>query len=806
MGSEENIIVGNVCLYGATSGKAFFRGMGAERFCVRNSGVTAVIEGCGDHGCEYMTGGRVVILGATGRNFAAGMSGGIAYVLDPQGRFDGRCNKTMVDRLKVELEDDLKFLKETLEEFVSETGSSVAETLLSDWPASAGQFTKVFPHEYQRALQEQKEEEEEKMKNLTVAVEGASILSPNLDIRNAYAIDNTPAVPGMRHVILPAEGKVPDSDSEDDEDVKKPKAPPKMPLMPKISQKQQQAPPIKIIDTSNKNGDITENGDKEMNGSHDIEDTVADVIMKKKKRETMLDKTRGFVKYKRETKMYRDPVDRQQDWEEIFDFKSVRRGLKTQAARCMDCGVPFCHSTSHGCPLGNIIPKFNDLVFHSDWREALNQLTQTNNFPEFTGRVCPAPCEGSCVLGINEPPVTIKNIECSIIDNAFDQGWIKPYPPKFRTGKRVAIVGSGPSGLAAADQLNKAGHTVTVYERNNRCGGLLMYGIPTMKLSKKVVQRRLDLMAAEGIVFKTSINIGQDVSAQQIKDENDAMLLCMGATWPRDLPIEGRKFSGIHFAMEFLQTWQQKQHGDSIEHLPLSAKDLDVLVIGGGDTGCDCIGTSLRQGAKSITTFEILPTPPNTRAADNPWPQFPRLFKVDYGHEEVKVKWGGDPRRYNTMSKRFLADDEGRVSGVETVLVEWTKDDKGAWRMAEVPGSEKTYKCQMVLLAMGFLGPEKYVLDQLELEKDGRGNIKTPAGQYSTNHPGVFAAGDCRRGQSLVVWGITEGRQAAREVDTYLQGSSALPGPAGVILPSENLIDQILMQADTTEVVTTNGA
>merc|ERR1719300_2297217 len=664
--SEENIIVGNVCLYGATSGKAFFRGMGAERFCVRNSGVTAVIEGCGDHGCEYMTGGRVVILGSTGRNFAAGMSGGIAYVLNPEKKFESRCNKTMVDLLPVESEEDLSFLKETLEEFVAETESSVASRLLADWPASAKELTKVFPHEYQRALQEQKEEEEEKMKNLSVAVENAGITSPNLDIRNAYAIDNTPAVPEMRHVILPAEAQVPDSDSEDEE-----KAPvKKIPLMPKIPERQT-APPIKIIDTSKKSGDT---GDKENGVSHDIEDTVSDVIMKKKKRET---------------KLYRDPVQRQEDWEEIFDFKSVRRGLKTQAARCMDCGVPFCHSTSHGCPLGNIIPKFNDLVFHSDWREALNQLTQTNNFPEFTGRVCPAPCEGSCVLGINEPPVTIKNIECSIIDNAFDNGWIKATAPRMRTGKKVAIVGSGPSGLAAADQLNKAGHTVTVYERNNRCGGLLMYGIPTMKLSKKVVQRRLDLMAAEGIVFKTGVNIGSDVSAQQIKDENDALLLCMGATWPRDLPIEGRSSSGIHFAMEFLQTWQQKQHGDDIDHLPFSAKDLDVIVIGGGDTGCDCIGTSLRQGARSITTFEILPTPPNTRAADNPWPQYPRLFKVDYGHEEVKVKWGGDPRRYNTMSKRFLADENGRVSGVETVLVEWTKDDKGAWKMAEVPGSGK---------------------------------------------------------------------------------------------------------------------
>ena len=294
--------------------------------------------------------------------------------------------------------------------------------------------------------------------------------------------------------------------------------------------------------------------------------------MKKRKREVLLDKTRGFVKYKRETKMYRDPAVRQNDWDEIFDFKHVRRGLKTQAARCMDCGVPFCHSNNLGCPLGNIIPKFNDLVFHNEWKEAFNQLMQTNNFPEFTGRVCPAPCEGACVLGINEPPVTIKNIECSIIDHGFDNGWIKACPPQLRTGKKVAIVGSGPAGLAAADQLNKAGHTVTVYERNNRAGGLLMYGIPTMKLSKKVVQRRLDLMAEEGVIFKTGVNIGQDVTAQEIKEESDALLLCMGATWPRNLPIEGRDLTGIHFAMEFLQTWQQKQHGDDIEHLPFSAK------------------------------------------------------------------------------------------------------------------------------------------------------------------------------------------------------------------------------------------
>ena len=623
--SEENVIVGNVCLYGATTGTAYFRGIGAERFCVRNSGAIAVIEGVGDHGCEYMTGGRTVILGPTGRNFAAGMSGGIAYILDESKVFHSKCNMSMVDLLDVEKEDDLTFLKTTIEDFVSCTGSEVGARLLEQWPESAKKFVKVFPHEYQRALHEQETEKaEEEKKNLNIPTLGDMLKSPNLDIRNAYAIDNTPAIHSTTHLILPAEKMVLEELSEDDDEEDSPKAL-KLPTMPKKM-------PVKVLNIEKK-------------PVLDIEDAVSDSAMKKKKREVLLDKTRGFVKYKRETKLYRDPATRQKDWNEIFDFKNVRRGLKTQAARCMDCGVPFCHSVSHGCPLGNIIPKFNDLVFHSDWKEALNQLTQTNNFPEFTGRVCPAPCEGACVLGINEPPVTIKNIECSIIDNAFDQGWIKPCPPKFRTGKTVAVVGSGPSGLAAADQLNKAGHTVTVYERNNRIGGLLMYGIPTMKLSKEVVQRRVDLMAAEGIIFKTNVNVGKDVSAAELRSSHDAVLLCLGATWPRDLPIDGRNSAGIHFAMEFLQTWQQKQHGDDIDELPLSAKDLDVLVVGGGDTGCDCIGTSLRQGAKSITTFEILPQPPDNRSKDNPWPQFPRLFKVDYGHEEVAVKWGGDPRR-----------------------------------------------------------------------------------------------------------------------------------------------------------------
>jgi NAD(P)H-dependent glutamate synthase small subunit len=541
------------------------------------------------------------------------MSGGIAYVLDREGEFPAQCNTAMVALDPVAGEEDAAWLRATVDAFTQATGSAVGRGLLAAWPEAVASFVKVFPHEYRRALQEQEEEREK---------DQASLM--DLDIRAAYAIDNTPAVPGMMNVVLPLEKLETDSEDEEEDETAQAKRSPRL-LLPPV---RTFIPPIKVFETGTKhNGDAVTNGNgitNGMNGAKDIEDSIADLAMKKKKRETLLDKTRGFVKYKRETKLYRDPVERQEDWEEIFDFKNVRRGLKTQAARCMDCGVPFCHSTSHGCPLGNIIPKFNDLVFKSDWKEALKQLTQTNNFPEFTGRVCPAPCEGACVLGINEPPVTIKNIECAIVDNGFEQGWIAACPPSQRTGKTVAIVGSGPSGLAAADQLNKAGHTVTVYERNNRVGGLLMYGIPTMKLSKAVVQRRVDLLAEEGVTFKTGVAVGQDVAAEQLKTEHDALLLCMGATWPRDLPIEGRELAGIHLAMEFLQTWQQKQHGDAVDHLPLSAKGLDVLVIGGGDTGCDCIGTALRQGARSITTFEILPQPPNSRAKDNPWPQYPR--------------------------------------------------------------------------------------------------------------------------------------------------------------------------------------
>ncbi|KAL0267203.1 UNVERIFIED_CONTAM: hypothetical protein PYX00_009546 [Menopon gallinae] len=695
--SSLNVIVGNVCLYGATSGRAFLRGIAAERFCVRNSGATAVVEGVGDHGCEYMTGGVCLILGLTGRNFAAGMSGGIAYVYDVDGSFEGKCNKEMVELQQLP-EADYSFILELLEEFVDKTGSVLAKEIIDTWPVVSKKFIKVFPYEYQKALR-----------------------------------------------ILAAE---------------------------------------EMADNKVMNGSTSHA--KSEAKIKDIEDTITDHELEKKKVEKALDKMRGFIKYPRDTGFYRQVDKRVKDWDEIYNFEHVRKGLRIQAARCMECGVPFCQS-SHGCPLGNIIPKWNDLVFNNNWKEALNQLLQTNNFPEFTGRVCPAPCEGSCVLGISEPPVTIKNIECSIIDHAFEQGWIQPDPPTFRTQNRVAIVGSGPAGLAAAHQLNKAGHHVVVYERNDRIGGLLQYGIPTMKLSKEVVQRRVQLLSQEGIEFKTNINVGKDISAKELHEDFDAVLLCTGATWPRDLPIPGRQLQGIYYAVPFLESWQKKQMGNDIDLTNLLAKDKDVIIIGGGDTGCDCIATSLRQGAKSITAFEILPEPPEGRSRDNPWPQWPRILRVDYGHEEVKLKTNRDPRQFRILSKEFIDDGKGNVAGISTALVNWTKDDTGRWKMDEVPGSEKVYKCDLVLLAMGFLGPEKYIANELELALDPRSNYQTSSGRYSTLVPKIFAAGDCRRGQSLVVWAIAEGRQAAREIDAFLKGSSYLPGPGGII---SNLVAQ----------------
>ena len=458
------------------------------------------------------------------------------------------------------------------------------------------------------------------------------------------------------------------------------------------------------------------------------------------------------MKYQRRSEKYRKPETRIRDWKEL-STRLNEDELKYQAARCMDCGVPFCQSDT-GCPISNIIPKWNELVFQNQWKDALDRLLMTNNFPEFTGRVCPAPCEGACVLGINEDPVGIKSIECAIIDRGFDMGWMVPNPPTNRTGKTVAIIGSGPSGLAAADQLNKAGHTVTVYERADRIGGLLMYGIPNMKLDKTIVQRRVNFMADEGIRFVTNTSVGPDseITLQSLRSDFDAVVIATGATVARDLKIPHRELEGIHFAMQFLhRNTKSLLDSELSDGEYISAKGKDVIVIGGGDTGNDCIGTSVRHGAKSVTNFELLPQPPPERARDNPWPQWPRIYRVDYGHSEVKTHMGKDPREYCVMSKEFVGDDKGHVRGINIHRVEWTKSATGGWDMKQVEGSEQFFPADLVLLSMGFLGPEDRLLGT-EVEKDARKNVKTPPGKYSTNLPGVFAAGDCRRGQSLIVW------------------------------------------------------
>jgi glutamate synthase (NADPH/NADH) small chain len=492
-------------------------------------------------------------------------------------------------------------------------------------------------------------------------------------------------------------------------------------------------------------------------------------------------KPTGFIEYLRELPVDRAPLARIADWKEFHPHMEEKR-LRQQGARCMDCGVPFCHTgrllsgMATGCPINNLIPEWNDLIYRGLWREALDRLLLTNNFPEFTGRVCPAPCEGSCVLGITDPPVTIKNIENEIIDRGWDEGWIIPAAPTARTGKQVAVIGSGPAGLAAAAQLNQAGHLVTVLEREDRAGGLLMYGIPNMKLDKRqVVMRRLELMEQEGIRFLLNANVGENVEGQLLLRDFDATVLCTGATQPRDLPVPGRELDGVHFAMEYLTASTKALLDGGPDKSPLHARGKDVVVIGGGDTGTDCVGTALRQGCKSLLQIEIMPRPPLERAADNPWPEWPKVYKLDYGQEEAAAKFGADPRVYLTTVKQFVGNAQGGLEAIVTVQVKWERNERGQFTPVEVPGTEQTRPVQLALLAMGFLGPERSLLKELGVECDGRGNVLAEHGAYSTNLPGVFAAGDCRRGQSLVVWAINEGRGAARECDRYLMGRTDLP-------------------------------
>jgi glutamate synthase (NADPH) small chain len=492
-------------------------------------------------------------------------------------------------------------------------------------------------------------------------------------------------------------------------------------------------------------------------------------------------KPTGFIEYLRELPVDRTPQERLHDWKE-FHHHMEEKKLRHQGARCMDCGVPFCHTgklisgMASGCPINNLIPEWNDLIYRGLWHEALNRLHKTNNFPEFTGRVCPAPCEGSCVLGINDPPVTIKSIECAITDRGWEEGWINPEAPKARTGKKVAVIGSGPAGLSAAAQLNTAGHLVTVYERADRPGGLLMYGIPNMKLDKKeVVLRRIKLMEQEGITFVCNANVGANIKPQTFLKDYDATVICTGATQPRDLPIEGRSLKGVHFAMEYLTVNTQSLLNGGADHSPIHARGKDVVVIGGGDTGTDCVGTAMRHGCKSLVQIEILPKPPPDRAADNPWPEWPKVYKLDYGQEEAAGKFGADPRVYVTTVKKFIGDSEGRVKELVTVQIKWDKNEKGQFVPKEQPGTEKTISAQLVLLAMGFLGPEQLLIKEIGIETDARSNIKAEHEKYATSIKGVFAAGDCRRGQSLVVWAINEGRGAARECDRYLMGYTDLP-------------------------------
>ena len=712
--SFSQALIGNTVLYGATSGFAFFAGCASERFAVRNSGVKTVVEGVGDHACEYMTGGRVVILGSCGRNFAAGMSGGIAWIYNPfVSNFEKKCNLQMVDIESLSNEEDLEEPLQLIQLHYKYTNSPIAKKILSRSKHELiSKFTRIMPKDYKpiwekecKELKEaQKQQQQQQQQQEEISKNSSNVKNNNLD------------------------------HSTDDK-------------------KEKSLLTVKNEAILSNNKDIIEKAAI----IADIEDLPVG----------KLDKIHGFKKYSRKAEKYRPVEERIKDWDEIWTSHSHSERVK-QASRCMDCGIPFCQSDS-GCPIHNKIPEWNDLVYKGKWKQAYERLSETNNFPEFTGRVCPAPCEGSCVLAITDQSVTIKNIENSIINHAFTQGWVKPRIPKQRSDKKIAIIGSGPTGLTAADQLNQMGYNVVVFERDPEIGGLLRYGVPQVKLSKKIVQRRIDILAAEGIVFKANTNIQSQNDFLQLKKQFDCVLFATGSTKPRDMNLPGRENTkGVHFAMDYLRSSQQYLDGH-VDHLEIDAKDKNVIVIGAGDTGCDCISTAVRQQCKSILNFNFSYQPPSSRdGLANPWPQYPKVFTVEYGHSEASHHMSGkEPRRYNVKTKAFLSDENGHLTGIETSSVVWKQRPgtigRSGMDIIDKADSTFVYPADLVLIAIGYSGVD----ENFGIRTINGNTFDAPF--YHTDMKGVFAAGDCRRGQSLIVWAIREGREAAEEIHSYLQ-------------------------------------